>query len=198
MKHRMKWWLTVLVVISIVVVAEATREAEALQQSISEQAIPEQAIRLRVVANSDADIDQRVKMAVRDALFMEMATWSERPVSLEQSRALLNRKLADLKKLVAQTLVALDAHDKFVMKLGLAEFPQKTYGVHVYPAGQYEALVITLGAGAGHNWWCVLFPQLCFEQSEPTGEVRPHENDAKGSEPKVRLWIWEQLKSWFE
>jgi stage II sporulation protein R len=198
MKHRMKWWLAVMVVISIVVVAEATREAKALQQSHPEQAIPEQAIRLRVVANSDSDRDQRVKMAVRDALFMKMATWSERPLTLEQSRALLKRKLPELQALVAQTLVALDVNETFAMKLGAAEFPQKTYGAHVYPAGQYEALVITLGAGAGHNWWCVLFPQLCFEQSESTEEVRPNERYPIDPEPKVRLWIWEQLKSWFE
>lgn len=86
----------------------------------------------------------------------------EDPQSLEQARALIQSHLPELNDLVGGELAQRGIDYSYKVELGTVPFPTKMYGGRVYPAGEYEALRVTLGAGKGQNWWCVLFPPLCF------------------------------------
>lgn len=140
-------------------------EAQKTDAAVADSAIPEESIRLRILANSDGAQDQLVKRQIRDAVVAQMNEWVaglEDPQSLEQARVLIRRHLPELDTLVGQELQRRGIDYDYHVELGVVPFPTKMYGGKVYPAGEYEALRITLGAGKGQNWWCVLFPPLCF------------------------------------
>lgn len=124
--------------------------------------IPEQAIRLRIIANSDSVVDQAVKHKVRDAILAEVERWEQQPVKLEEARDIMKEHLPVFQQLAEKTLQEHGMDYKVKVDFGKVSFPTKLYGDYLYPAGKYEALRITLGKGEGENWWCVLFPPLCF------------------------------------
>jgi stage II sporulation protein R len=124
--------------------------------------IPDEAIRLRILANSDSDRDQRLKQQVRDAMIREIGGWAQKPATLEDARQLLRSHLPRLEGVAKQTLRDNGFSYPVKIRFGEVPFPTKLYGDKVYPAGKYEALLITIGEGKGDNWWCVLFPPLCF------------------------------------
>jgi stage II sporulation protein R len=137
---------------------ESNRSGVALAQS----AIPEESIRLRILANSDSPADQRVKREVRDSIVSAMQQWVTGPQTIEQARATVTAHLPELELLTGGILREHGFDYGYHVELGIVPFPTKMYGDEVYPAGNYEALRVTLGQGAGQNWWCVLFPPLCF------------------------------------
>lgn len=124
--------------------------------------IPEEAIRLRILANSDSERDQRLKRQVRDEVIREIDTWAQKPTTLQEARQLVRTRLPRLEKIAEQTLRDQGFSDPVQVQFGEVPFPTKLYGDKVYPAGNYEALLISIGEGKGDNWWCVLFPPLCF------------------------------------
>ena len=115
-------------------------------------------LRLHILANSDSRSDQALKLRVRDALlplFEEKATYDDaRAFVLSHGKALLETCQA--------TLTEAGAPYGAQLLLGESAFPDRTYGNARFPAGTYDALQVILGDGAGHNWWCVLFPPLCI------------------------------------
>ncbi|MBA9027886.1 stage II sporulation protein R [Peribacillus huizhouensis] len=124
--------------------------------------IPDEAIRLRILANSDLEADQAVKRLIRDEVNKEITLWVEDLTSLDEARAIISSNIPKIEE-IAERIIAEKGLDQAVsVKFGKAEFPTKLYGQYLYPAGEYEAIVVTLGAGEGANWWCVLFPPLCF------------------------------------
>jgi stage II sporulation protein R len=126
------------------------------------QDIPQESIRIRILANSDSVADQWVKRKVRDAIVEEMKTWVTGPQSIEEARQLVRSRLADLERLSNDTLLAYGFSYNAKVELDTVPFPEKAVGLTIYPAGQYETLRVTIGKGQGQNWWCVLFPPLCF------------------------------------
>ncbi|MFC4077332.1 stage II sporulation protein R [Salinithrix halophila] len=136
--------------------------------------IPEQAIRLRILANSDNARDQWLKRQVRDSILKEMGTWAEKPKSLEEARSMLQADLPKLERIAQQTVKKHGFSYPVRLDFGQVPFPTKLYGDQVYPAGEYEALLITIGEGKGDNWWCVLFPPLCFVDMS-NGDAVPEE-----------------------
>lgn len=127
--------------------------------------IPQDSIRLRILANSDRVSDQSVKRRVRDAVVEQMNSWVtqlDNPQSMDEAKTVINNNLSLIEKVVEQTLRSSGKDYEYQVELGVVPFPTKLYGGKVYPAGDYEALRITLGEGKGKNWWCVLFPPLCF------------------------------------
>ncbi|TRZ36685.1 stage II sporulation protein R [Niallia circulans] len=127
-----------------------------------EVVIPSDAIRLRILANSDSEEDQALKRKVRDAVNAEITNWVADLTSKEAAKQLLKDKQPEIQK-IAEKVVMEESSDQTVkVKFGKVDFPTKLYGEFLYPAGEYEAILITLGAGEGANWWCVLFPPLCF------------------------------------
>ncbi|MCL6454671.1 MAG: stage II sporulation protein R [Alicyclobacillus sp.] len=124
--------------------------------------IPTDALRLRIIANSDSTVDQDTKRAVRDAIVMQVAQLVQNAKSEQQAQEIVTRALPQLLATARQVTQARGAHYAVRGVVGEEPFPTKLYGNQVYPAGDYQALVITLGRGQGQNWWCVLFPPLCF------------------------------------
>lgn len=124
--------------------------------------IPKQAIRLRILANSDTFADQNVKKKVRDAVVEQIDMWVQRPEGMTSARAAIRSNIPQISAITRRVLQENGFHYGYRVKLGVVPFPTKMYGNQVYPAGNYEALRITLGSGRGQNWWCVLFPPLCF------------------------------------
>jgi stage II sporulation protein R len=140
-------------------------EGQKTDAAVAEITIPQESIRLRILANSDGPQDQLVKRQLRDAVVAQMNEWVstlEDPQSLDQARSLIRSHLPELNELVGVELAKRGIDYGYNVELGVVPFPTKLYGGTVYPAGDYEAVRITLGEGKGQNWWCVLFPPLCF------------------------------------
>ncbi|ASA24545.1 stage II sporulation protein R [Paenibacillus donghaensis] len=140
-------------------------EGQRSDAAVASSSIPRESIRLRILANSDGAQDQLVKRQIRDSIVEQMNQWVgglEDPQSLEQARSLIRSHLPELNQLVASELAARGIDYDYTVELGVVPFPTKMYGGTVYPAGEYEAVRVTLGEGKGQNWWCVLFPPLCF------------------------------------
>ncbi|QKG85732.1 stage II sporulation protein R [Kroppenstedtia pulmonis] len=184
-----------------------------------EEGIPEEAIRLRILANSDSAQDQELKREVRDAVLKEMNTWVRRPSDLKEARNLVQSKLPVFEEIARKTVAEKGFHYPVKVKYGKVSFPTKLYGDHVYPAGEYEALRITIGEGRGGNWWCVLFPPLCFvdmsngdavSESEPTSLTSqtavaekawassPSPQPSDQEKPvEIRFWMLDSLMEFF-
>lgn len=125
--------------------------------------IPNEAIRLRILANSDHEKDQAVKRQVRDAINAEITKWVSDLTSLDDARSLIQSKLPEIQEIAEQILNENKVKQTVKAEYGeKVDFPTKLYGEFLYPAGEYEAILVTLGEGQGANWWCVLFPPLCF------------------------------------
>lgn len=130
--------------------------------ALAAQLIPQESIRLRILADSDAPQDQWIKRQIRDALIERMSLWVQGPQDIESAREIVRSRLGDLEGVVGEVLSRNGFADTYTVELGPVPFPAKMYGNVVYPAGVYEALLVTVGSGQGQNWWCVLFPPLCF------------------------------------
>ena len=118
-------------------------------------------LRLHVVANSDSDADQALKLEVRDAVLDCAAGYLENVSDVRAAEQVLGAHLAELAG-AGQAVVREKGYDYAVRaSLGTSHFPTKTYDGFALPAGDYRALRVTIGAGEGRNWWCVVFPTLC-------------------------------------
>ncbi|MNI26241.1 Stage II sporulation protein R [compost metagenome] len=149
--------------------------------------IPQDSIRLRILANSDRVSDQAVKRRVRDAVVEQMNSWVgqlDNPQSLDDARHVISENLDAVEKIVEQTLKSSGKNYGYTVELGVVPFPTKMYGGAIYPAGNYEALRITLGEGEGKNWWCVLFPPLCFVDAG-SGDALAQNQKAEASKAKA-------------
>ncbi|MGR3766147.1 stage II sporulation protein R [Rossellomorea sp. NS-SX7] len=134
--------------------------------------IPQEAIRLRILANSDLEKDQNVKRLVRDEVNKEITEWVGSLTSQEEAKNIIKAGLPELQQ-IAEDVVAAQGLDQSVsIDFGKVQFPTKLYGQYLYPAGEYEAVLITLGKGEGANWWCVLYPPLCFLDFSTGNAVR--------------------------
>lgn len=115
-------------------------------------------IRLHVIANSDAEEDQELKLKVRD----EIIRFMEGQESLGDARSYINDNIDSIEA-ISERVIEENGYDYPARaKLGVTFIPEKSYEDLTLPAGNYEALNITLGRGDGQNWWCVIFPQLCL------------------------------------
>lgn len=132
-------------------------------------------IRLHVIANSDSEEDQALKLKVRDGVIeminaqlaraaMEQADPSEKTATLkiEDTRTFLKDHLEEIRKEAERILREEGCGDSVRTEFGVSWIPEKTYGSVIFPAGSYEALRILIGNAQGQNWWCVLYPPLCL------------------------------------
>lgn len=124
--------------------------------------IPDEAIRLRILANSDGAKDQEVKRLIRDEVNKQITEWVADLTSIEKARTVIQSNLDEIETIAKEVVKEQGVEQSVNVDFGQAAFPTKLYGQYLYPAGNYEAIIITLGEGEGANWWCVLFPPLCF------------------------------------
>lgn len=124
--------------------------------------IADEVIRFHVRANSDSEEDQALKLLVRDAILEELGPELAEVSSKEEAREVMEENLTKIEKIGAEVIQTEGYNYEINAYLTVEEFPLKTYGDLMFPAGEYEALRIDIGNNNGGNWWCVMYPGLCF------------------------------------
>lgn len=122
----------------------------------------EQVLRLHVVAHSDSKRDQALKRAVRDALLEEITPILGQAASLAEARAAVIMAMPLMEQTAAAVVAQWGENYQVQAELGRFHFPGKAYGLVFLPAGEYTALRLKIGEAQGANWWCILFPPMCF------------------------------------
>lgn len=123
--------------------------------------IPEDAIRFRIIANSNKIEDQTQKIKIKEEMEPVIANILSTSNSLDETRKEIKNNMYEVKDILNKYDIS------YKINYGFNYFPEKNYKGVTYKAGEYESLVVTLGDGLGDNWWCVLFPPLCLlEASE--------------------------------
>ena len=138
---------------------------------VSSLVIPDDALRIRVIANSNSDYDQEIKKIVKENIQYKLYELLKNTKGIDEARKIINNNLNGIDSNVKETLQLLNYELGYDINFGLNYFPSKEYKGVTYDEGYYESLVITLGEGKGDNWWCVLFPPLCLLEAEESTEV---------------------------
>lgn len=137
----------------------------------SSNIIPDEAIRLRVIANSNSQYDQNIKLKVKDQIQIDLYNLLKNTKGIDDARNIINNNINNISNEVKKILEQENYNYPFTINFGQNYFPEKTYKGITYDEGYYESLVVTLGSGEGNNWWCVLFPPLCLLEAEESDEV---------------------------
>ncbi|MCL2401224.1 MAG: stage II sporulation protein R [Oscillospiraceae bacterium] len=122
-------------------------------------------IRLHVVANSDSQEDQEIKLAVRDRVQQAIEPWLHGVANREEAVAIIGQNINKITSTVEDTLLALGKDHSIRVIVGEEHFPARMYDTFTLPAGRYQALRVEIGESAGGNWWCVVFPPLCTDSA---------------------------------
>ncbi len=165
----MKKYILLLIVSVLFLLLSAYSYVNAVSNNLADSVF-----RLHVIANSDSKEDQNLKYKVRDKLIEYMNTLTNDMNSKEEVIEIAKAHLEDFKE-IAQNVVKENGYNYDVnVKIGNFSFPTKTYGDISFPAGFYDALKVEIGKAEGQNWWCVMFPPLCFV--DVTSGVVPEES----------------------
>lgn len=124
--------------------------------------ISDSVLRLHIPANSNSSKDQEIKLKIRDKVIEKYSSFLKETQKKEDAEKVIKEKLADIEKDVNLWLLQEGADYKASAGISYSDFPVKNYGGIKLPAGTYKALKIVLGSGKGENWWCIMFPPLCF------------------------------------
>ena len=128
----------------------------------TQAALADGVIRLHVVANSDSDEDQKLKLKVRDRILNELGNDFSSDKKIDIVREEIAGRLEYIKKIAEDEIKLSGYNYSAQVSFEKCEFPRKVYGNITLPAGEYKALKVNIGDASGKNWWCVLFPPLCF------------------------------------
>lgn len=139
--------------------------------SAEEIKIPDEAIRFRVVANSDSKYDQSIKLKVKTEVEKALYNMLKDTKGIDEARNTINNNLDNIDKKVNNLLIKEKYNLGYKLNFGYNYFPEKEFNGVTYEEGMYESLLVTLGEGKGDNWWCVLFPPLCLLEAEESDEV---------------------------
>lgn len=169
--------------------------------------LSEKLVRLHVVANSDTEADQALKLRVRDAVLVQTQALLKGSTNPKET---LSENLDRIEQAANQRLAAEGSSQRAVVTMRRELFPTREYETFSLPAGTYTALRVTIGAGDGHNWWCVVFPSICmsasmdeFEQAAQTagltdGEIKLITEDSEGYVLKFKsIEILQDIKNFF-
>ena len=167
--------------------------------------LPENILRLHVVANSDSQEDQSLKLLVRDAVLEEADRWCAGAESLEEANREICTHLEGITQAAEETLREQGRGEEVRAWVTEEFFPTREYEGFTLPAGRYRALRVSIGRGEGHNWWCVVFPGLCLpaagEEGEPLAQLPEGQRELveHGGRYKVELKaveLYEKLREW--
>lgn len=131
-------------------------------QAKTQEHLAEEVLRFHILANSDSDADQALKMTVKEQVLSYLKEAMPDGLNVEDTKDWMRRHTDELEDLAYETIVEEGRDYPVSAAVTTCYFPEKTYGDVTFPAGNYEALRIEIGAAKGHNWWCVLYPNLCF------------------------------------
>lgn len=157
----------------------------------------ESVVRLHIIANSDSQEDQAVKLKVRDSVLAYMRSINS-PKNKEEALAVIKDSTQVFKEIADGVLKQENFEYEASAEVGCFTFPAKQYGSAWYPAGEYDALKVTLGDGKGKNWWCVMFPPLCLmdvsfadkQELEQIGSQALLLEDMPSITYKSQIWEW--------
>ena len=131
-------------------------------EELNYDTIKDKLIRFHVIANSDTEEDQALKLKVRDVVIEELSIRMQEAKNLEEAKTILESNIDEV-NLIAQKVIEDNKYDYSVKTmLSNENFPDKIYGDYLFPQGNYKAFRVIIGEGSGQNWWCVMFPPLCF------------------------------------
>lgn len=137
-------------------------KTNALQHKDLQTGIAEDIIRFHVIANSDSNEDQTLKIAVKNTLVKWLSPLLRDTNSKAEARAIITEQLDAIQTMAEITLQKQGYYYPVTVSLENCYFPLKIYGAYTFPPGYYEALRVQIGNAEGKNWWCVMFPPLCF------------------------------------
>ncbi len=150
----------ILIIIAVIIIILVNNKQDNIM-------IPKESIRIRIISNSNEEIDVKEKVKVKKNVEKELYSLLKSANSIDEAKSLINSNLDKLNIIIDNTTTL--KHD---ISFGYNYFPKKIYKGIVYDEGLYDSLVITLGSGNGDNWWCVLFPPLCLlEDNDNTKDV---------------------------
>ncbi|WP_291634526.1 stage II sporulation protein R [Clostridium sp.] len=152
----------ILTSVAIIIIISIALNGSIVSGKVNQNDIAAKLIRFHVIANSDEKIDQTLKLKVRDSVLKYISPKLVDCKSIEESREIIKNEDKSIKK-IAEAIINKNGF-KYSVVTALSEenFPVKTYGNITLPQGKYEAYRIIIGTGTGQNWWCVMFPPLCF------------------------------------
>lgn len=136
-----------------------------LGNDLLQPSIASKILRFHVLANSDSTADQAVKEKVRDAVGLHLQPLLQESESLEETKEIINENMEEILRVAGDTLQENGYDYEVSARITSLDFPEKSYGAYTFPKGEYEALQIVIGEGNGQNWWCVLYPNMCFRGS---------------------------------
>ena len=142
--------------------AEKTQELQERLDKEVQEGIAGKIFRLHVVANSDKEEDQELKLDVKKTVVDYLSRRLGSGADLEETREYVLENLPEIERAALKTIEEQGKDYPVSAVVEKTYFPDKTYGDCTFPAGEYEALNIRIGKGEGKNWWCVLYPSLCF------------------------------------
>lgn len=157
MKKKSKIWMLFLAAAVILGVVWSKGKDDRVNENIKQKVV-----RFHIRANSDSKKDQAEKLLVRDQVVKYLKPYMEHAKTKEEAEKVLASKKQEIAKVAKTTLKKNGRELPVKVYMTREEFPQKDYGSYVFPKGTYDALRIDLGDAAGHNWWCVMFPDLCI------------------------------------
>ena len=176
MKHQSHATLTALLFLSLLLVTESPRYLQDKSTSTLQQQIATQVLRFHIRANSDTVADQQKKLRIKQSLLEWLTPILSENTSKSETIQCIRKNLPDIRKEATR----MAAPEPVTVTLQKEWFPEKTYGTCTFPEGIYDALRVDIGQAKGHNWWCVLYPSLCFADAlEPSmteeGEEKLHQ-----------------------
>ena len=196
-----KWEIALLaaILIAIFVGSVSSRQTE----------LSENLIRLHVVANSDSEEDQALKLSVRDGILEELEEILKGCNDKAEAEALISRNIDALTQAASEAIF--EKGEYFTVTASITEevFPMVEYDTFTLPAGEYSSLRVVIGEGSGQNWWCVVFPPLCLSIAEDTLSYEEMglsdetfsiiSEESGGYVVKFKLLEWiSQIKLWFD
>ncbi len=144
-------------------------------------------IRLHIMANSNSVDDQVLKMAIRDVVLREAKRLLIETTTKSEVWQTLSESITRIEKTAQDEVRNSGKPYEVTVELGTFSFPACSYGDFHVPAGDYDALRVVLGSGAGRNWWCVLFPPLCFIEVADDGRIRGLDTNTSPGEALLKL-----------
>lgn len=173
----MKKILIVLVVLTMFLIYNEVKEKPII--------IPDTAIRLRVIPNSNTSLDQNMKNKVKKYLEQDTYKKLENINNIDEARKIINNNLDNIDTSINNIFKENNYNMDYNINFGYNYFPEKEYKQVKYKEGYYESIVITIGDGKGDNWWCVLFPNLCLIDLENNEQI------------EYKSWVAEKLNKIF-
>ena len=162
------------------------------------RALEEDLVRLHVVAASDSQTDQAVKLRVRDAVLEALKMENVRDIG--QAKAYIEARIPELEAAANAVLADAGSPDRAVVTLTREEFPVREYNTFRLPSGVYQSLRVTIGPGEGKNWWCVVYPELCvpatsqgFAEAAAMDGMDETLTGALTGDYEIRFWLLDKI-----